>query len=159
MKYLNLILIIFLLIACKKEKETCTDGLKNQDEVKVDCGGTCSPCAIEYPETGAYGTNALFGSDTIILTQENSSMRAIIPEGSSLKIELTLINGEAWFFSDEQNWTVSDYSNNKQTFTVLNYGTADLLLNNYNTSNIDTILVRYFENGNSETKQKILIRE
>ncbi|VVB84013.1 Uncharacterised protein [uncultured archaeon] len=27
-------------------KETCFDGIKNQDETKVDCGGVCKKCSI-----------------------------------------------------------------------------------------------------------------
>jgi hypothetical protein len=30
-------------VGCSDD-ETCTDGVKNQDETGVDCGGTCSPC-------------------------------------------------------------------------------------------------------------------
>ncbi len=160
MKYLNLILILLVITSCKKKtSETCNDGIKNQDEVEIDCGGTCTACDIEYPETGTYGTNILFGVDTLVLTEENSSIKAIIPKGSSLKIELTLISGEAWFFANEQNWTVSSFSNGKQTFTNLNDGISDLELHNDNTLNVDTILIKYFENGNNETKRKILIRE
>lgn len=160
MKYINVILILLLITSCKKETpETCNDGIKNQDEVEIDCGGICAPCDILYPETGAYGTNILFGADTLVLSEENSSLRAIIPEGSSLKIELTLISGEAWFYADEQNWTVSSFSDEKQTFTNIADGISDLELNNANTLNNDTILIKYFENGNDETKRKVLIRE
>ncbi|PCJ81690.1 MAG: hypothetical protein COA49_04050 [Bacteroidetes bacterium] len=160
MNYLNLILILLVLASCNKgTSETCNDGLKNQDEVEIDCGGTCVACAIEYPEIGAYGTNILFGVDTLILNEENSSMRATILEGSSLKIELMLISGEVWFYENEQNCTVSSFYDNRQTFTNLNNGTLDIELHNANTLNIDTILIRYFENGNNETMRKVLIRE
>jgi len=30
--------------------ETCSDGIQNQDEEGVDCGGTCPSCSIEEPE-------------------------------------------------------------------------------------------------------------
>ena len=161
MKYLNLILIILVISSsCKKKSsETCSDGIKNQDEVEVDCGGICSPCSISYPENGAYGTNVLYGVDTLVLTELNSSLRANIPEGSSLKIELTLISGNPWFYSNEQNWTVTSFSNNKQTFTNLNAGTADLQLHRADTLVNDTIQVKYFENGSNETRRKIFIRE
>lgn len=158
MKYLKLLLLLLILSSCEEEiTETCVDGLKNQDEVGIDCGGICSACAIEYPETGAYGENILFGSDTLLLSNRNASMRAIIPLGSSLKIELSLLAGEGWFYADLQNWTASEYIADKQLFTNLNPGIADLQLHNMDTTNVDTILIRYFENGESETKQKILI--
>jgi len=160
MKYLLIVFSTLFVVSCKKDAPAgCNDGVKNQDEIDVDCGGVCSPCAIQYPETGAYGKNILFGTDTVVITEENSSMKAVIPEGSSVKIELELISGESWFFADEENWSVSAYSNNKQTFTNIHSGIADLELNNADTTNIDTILIRYFENGNNETKRKILIRK
>jgi len=35
-----------LLMSCGKEEEkgTCSDGIKNQDETEIDCGGVCSAC-------------------------------------------------------------------------------------------------------------------
>ncbi len=139
MKYLNLILILVTLFSCKKE--------------------TSETSNIEYPKNGAYGTNILFGVDTLRVTEENNSFRAIIPEGGSLKIELKLMGGETWFYANEQNWIVSDFSDSTQTFTSLSNGISDLELTNADTMNVDTVLIKYFENGNKETKRKILIRE
>lgn len=49
MKASKLLLALFagmsLFIASCGEEETCSDGIKNQDETEVDCGGTCTPCA------------------------------------------------------------------------------------------------------------------
>lgn len=39
------------------KKETCDDGIKNQDETDIDCGGSCNPCAD--------GMNCLSNSDCI----------------------------------------------------------------------------------------------
>ncbi|MCH2235302.1 MAG: hypothetical protein MK078_13710 [Crocinitomicaceae bacterium] len=157
MKIITLLLFSVLIISCKKE--TCTDGILNQDEVQIDCGGLCEACPIEYPETGAYGNNVLFGSDSVIVTTENSSMRAIVPEGSSLKIVLRSSSGEMWFYGDQNNWTNSDVDGAEQSFTVLNAGIADLELHNANTTNTDVIIVKFFENSDAQTKQLILIRE
>ena len=33
--------------ACVEEAPTCTDGIQNQDETMIDCGGVCSPCQQE----------------------------------------------------------------------------------------------------------------
>lgn len=159
MKLSHIVISMLICASCNSEDETCSDGIRNQDEVQVDCGGVCKSCAIDYPETGAYGANALFGSDTLSITGEFCSLRANIPEGSSLKIELNLLSGDAWFFSQEQNWATSSFTNNAQTFTALSSGIADLELVDINTSNADTILIRYFENGSAETKQRIFIRE
>ena len=36
--------ILLLGISCSKPRETCYDGVRNQRENKVDCGGPCKPC-------------------------------------------------------------------------------------------------------------------
>lgn len=42
---LLLVCTVLCFTACsKKKKASCSDGLKNQDEVFTDCGGVCSPC-------------------------------------------------------------------------------------------------------------------
>jgi hypothetical protein len=44
-----------LLNACKKDESTsCSDGIKNQDETGIDCGGVCSACvcSLGYEGTG-----------------------------------------------------------------------------------------------------------
>jgi hypothetical protein len=47
--FLGLLLSLLLLTNCgKKEKASCTDGLKNQDEIFSDCGGVCAPCETCY---------------------------------------------------------------------------------------------------------------
>jgi hypothetical protein len=39
------VLLIAVLTSCyKKEKASCKDGLKNQNELYADCGGVCKPC-------------------------------------------------------------------------------------------------------------------
>lgn len=35
----------FILFSCDKEKGTCSDRSLNQNEIEVDCGGVCEPCA------------------------------------------------------------------------------------------------------------------
>jgi hypothetical protein len=62
-----------LLYAIKYLEETCFDGIKNQDELQVDCGGSCSACSIEYPETGTYWLNLLFGNDTLLVSGTGNS--------------------------------------------------------------------------------------
>jgi len=63
---INFLAIIFLclltIVGCKDDdpaqpsaNETCTDGIQNQDETDVDCGGVCDPCFVPEPEiTGEY---------------------------------------------------------------------------------------------------------
>ncbi|MBI1288971.1 MAG: hypothetical protein GC178_15495 [Flavobacteriales bacterium] len=136
MKHLGLILIILVFCSCKKE---------------------FPDISIQYPDTGNYGTNILFGVDTFITTDQKSSMTAVTPEGGSVKIELTLVSGDPWYCSKPQNWVIPDFADNKQTFRNLNTGISDLEFYNADTTNIDTILVQYFENGDVETKRKILV--
>lgn len=40
----GLALVVFVHLGCNKEKGTCTDGIQNQDELGVDCGGACPAC-------------------------------------------------------------------------------------------------------------------
>jgi hypothetical protein len=51
MKKFSLFNVLFLCLAlmvasCGKEdnKGTCSDGIKNQDETGIDCGGVCGVC-------------------------------------------------------------------------------------------------------------------
>lgn len=57
---LLLIAFIFAIVAggCKKEEaETCTDGIQNQGETGVDCGGPCTACppaSLSTHKTGSF---------------------------------------------------------------------------------------------------------
>jgi hypothetical protein len=48
-------LIILLLTSCLAEQDnplivpTCFDGIKNQNETEIDCGGKCAICIVEPP--------------------------------------------------------------------------------------------------------------
>lgn len=76
-KIMYLLFIAFnILIACENDdkdasstpKETCEDGIKNQDEDQIDCGGICTACISEilFIEEGNYrglwNSNATNGS-------------------------------------------------------------------------------------------------
>ncbi len=49
--FLGLFALLFIVASCNKDSdddaivETCSDGILNQDETGVDCGGSCNPCA------------------------------------------------------------------------------------------------------------------
>ncbi|MEZ4912233.1 MAG: hypothetical protein R2774_15400 [Saprospiraceae bacterium] len=49
LKFFGLMMLLasFLLVSCSDDddKGTCSDGIKNQDETEIDCGGTCTACA------------------------------------------------------------------------------------------------------------------
>jgi hypothetical protein len=155
---LSLLISIFIFVKCNKE-ETCNDGINNQEEVEVDCGGSCQPCAINYPTTGTYGVNLLYGSDTLWLPGTGNSFKAIVPEGSSLKIEMTLISGDPWLYTIGSNvgWSISSYSNQQQTFEILNPGTSDVEIYKDIDTGSSVILIKFFENSTTETRRKVVI--
>ena len=35
---------IYCFVCCLLASETCADGIQNQGEDGIDCGGPCSPC-------------------------------------------------------------------------------------------------------------------
>lgn len=37
-------------VVASAKKETCNDGIKNQDEEGIDCGGICKPCEVQVLE-------------------------------------------------------------------------------------------------------------
>ena len=44
MKYtLSIFLLVLFLLSCSNE-DACSDGIQNQDETDIDCGGICGPC-------------------------------------------------------------------------------------------------------------------
>lgn len=45
---------------------TCNDGIQNQGETDIDCGGPCGACNVSYPAKTKYGPNIL-RLDTITL--------------------------------------------------------------------------------------------
>lgn len=44
-KIFGIMMLMASLFMVSCEKETCSDGIKNQDESGIDCGGVCSACA------------------------------------------------------------------------------------------------------------------
>lgn len=47
MKLVWIALIAFAISSCDKEEaETCSDGIQNQGETGIDCGGPCDPCPL-----------------------------------------------------------------------------------------------------------------
>ncbi len=42
--------VLFVIFFSQKNNDTCFDGILNQDEEKIDCGGSCAPCVNTYFE-------------------------------------------------------------------------------------------------------------
>ncbi|MBN1275589.1 right-handed parallel beta-helix repeat-containing protein [Candidatus Woesearchaeota archaeon] len=52
-----------------EQEENCTDGVQNQDETGIDCGGSCEPCPSSFIET-IYAINA--GGDEYAASDGNT---------------------------------------------------------------------------------------
>jgi hypothetical protein len=81
---------------------------------------------IEYPETGKHGINIL-DREKIDYSAGTYSMKAILPEGTSLKVK---ISGQNWFFpafQDNTGWEHSDWNDkdNSRIFTATRSGEID----------------------------------
>ena len=157
MKPTLILLPIFVVIfSCQKEdNSTCMDGVLNQGEAYIDCGGPCTPCPITYPEQGNNGSNLLYGAhDTLFLIPSNYSLKADVPTGSSFKVTLNWVSGDYWFYGTNNGWNVGSLSES-QTFEVANPGTANLILNLSNGSGVASL--DYHENGDQVTFSKVLV--
>ena len=74
---------------------TCSDGIQNQGETSIDCGGACANCPLTFKPKGNYGVNIL--TDTVTTLHSSSDASPIyysictqMPENSSLKVAITL---------------------------------------------------------------------
>ncbi|GDX53240.1 hypothetical protein LBMAG27_22870 [Bacteroidota bacterium] len=54
-KTLFILSVVIFFSECKKKEpiETCSDGIKNQNETNIDCGGTCDACPLPSPSLSA----------------------------------------------------------------------------------------------------------
>jgi len=135
--------------------ETCTDGILNQDEVAVDCGGVCSSCPIEFPATGTYGQNLLSTEDTIYISPGMYSLRVVVPDGSTFKTTFKQFIGGGWGISDGAGWIVSDYVAGAQTFEAIS-ATCDYQFNLDECTGY-TFQVWYYENSASVTQVRYIV--
>jgi hypothetical protein len=106
---------------------------------------------IDYPTTGKHGLNILDKGKTDY-NAGTFSMKAILPEGSSLKVK---ISGQNWLFpafQDNTGWEFSDWNNsdNSRTFTSTRTGDIDfnILLESDSTTTKTNIYV--YENDATE---------
>lgn len=107
---------------------------------------------ITYPETGKHGLNILAEEVTSVKANDTIgnpvfySMKAELPEGTSLKI---MLKGGMWGYVGlpaPENWTVSEYDQTtlSQVFTVTRSGISNDLKINIEAGEIT---VEYYENG------------
>ncbi len=66
---------------------SCTDGMQNQGETGVDCGGPCTRCKIIYPDSGLYGKNLLsFNNYDTTMVPGYYSLAATVPANTTLTV-------------------------------------------------------------------------
>lgn len=120
---------------------------------------------ITYPETGSHGTNILAKGVTDIKAKDSNgvmifhSMKAELPEGTSLKV---ILKGGVWYYRSlpaPENWTVNEYDDmaRTQVFTVTESGNPNDLRIAFEPGEIT---IEYYENGADEpTDVKQLVAE
>lgn len=99
---LLMIPLLTLVFSCKDDEpddndemmvtETCDDGIKNQDEEEIDCGGSCDPCEEEITITVASGLVAASINGTA--WESNSSPNAQFPTENNFILMATSPNSE-----------------------------------------------------------------
>ena len=146
-------------MSCHKDPQTCTDDLLNQDEINVDCGGTCLPCALEYPANGSFGTNILDTTTfNFVSVPAYYSLRVEVPVGSSFRAVFKNTSAEpgndVWFYlqDSDHNLEVSEYdwSTNTQEFTSVSSGDYSELRVEFmgmGNTHIGGVEISIYENG------------
>lgn len=108
---------------------------------------------IEYPETGANGPNIL-DKERTSYTHGDYSMKAVLPEGTSLRVK---IQGRNWgfpAFQEDTGWIPGDWNDTEssRTFTSSKTGILDMkiLLGFTGPSEGDQVTVFVYENEDIE---------
>lgn len=131
-------------------------------KIFIDEFGTAPDIKITYPETGDHGKNILNENATTANCQEDLSMRAVIPEGMSLKVKIygrcKNMNDYSFYFAnypDEgSGWKVypNDIVEFSRTFESRHAGDIELGVKIM----CSEIMIEFFENGATEpTNSKI----
>ena len=132
MRYFYLIItILFLSSFTPTVVESCTDGLLNQNETDIDCGGDCVLCEITYPNTANYGVNVLDSITQVFEDNIDYSFACDLPIATSVIVEIigdTMQGTSSWFYDGAtvDGWIISDVTNKTQTFTSNKFGDLDL---------------------------------
>lgn len=77
-----ILLSLAMIISCEKDSSepsaTCNDGLLNQGETGVDCGGPCNPCPIPLnPKMTAVVDNYSWEASSINATYRDDTLRIV----------------------------------------------------------------------------------
>lgn len=113
--------------------------------------------SISYTSSGAYGENVLALADNSSLTDINGySLCAELGKKAELKIIITQLSGSgAWFYADENGWTVNSYVGGTQQFESNDDGKIDLNITFENGPG--SCKVDFYENSSAVTYSKTFI--
>lgn len=97
-KFLLMILVSLFFFSCKKDKQSCSDGIfDSEKEEKTDCGGVCPPCDFQPTSVDTYlsvkvnGKAVSFSEYSIV----KSSVWMLYFENDSLNVQLNLGDGDS----------------------------------------------------------------
>lgn len=112
--------------------------------------------SIQYPATGKIGKNIL-DKDQLVYPFGHYSMKAVLKEGTSLKVKIA---GDLWFFpafQDNTGWSFSDYdfSDKSRIFTATQTGEIDFEIHLEG-----PVTITVYENGDTEpTWSKVTVQK
>lgn len=112
--------------------------------------------SIEYPAMGKFGKNIL-DKNLLVYPYGTYSLKAVLKEGSSLKVKVA---GDMWFFpafQDNTGWSFSDYdfSDHSRIFTATRTGEID-----FEMSLEGPITITVYENGDTTpTWSKVTVQK
>lgn len=93
-----LIFVGFLMFSCKKEEQSCSDGIFSPDkEEEMDCGGVCPPCNFEptvvnsFLSTKVNGEPVSFATFTLVKSPD----WILSFENDSINIQVNLGQGDS----------------------------------------------------------------
>jgi len=72
----------------------CTDGIQNQDETGVDCGGSCAPCPTSFSERMTANLNGqAFAANLVAGFDDGSNIQVNSDQSQAKQIELNFPSG------------------------------------------------------------------
>jgi len=110
------------------EAPTCTDGIQNGDEIDIDCGGSCTPCAIAIENPSSYTFNRAgestvsFGGQTTRIKMATELLGAFGDDGASLeKLQAMFAHEEGVVDFEDVDLNASDKSVRSKTAASADY--------------------------------------
>jgi hypothetical protein len=141
---------------------TCTDGIQNQGETGIDCGGPCGNCKILYPDSGLFGRNLLKLSNDTITIKANTWFSALAILGPQTAIRVRVSNPQGiginwWFSTSLGNWYFTGIDANTQELKASNSLSFKDVEFGFQTTNNGVVRFEIFENNSTKVTRTILI--